>query len=63
MIVINKQTVKISPEELKSIIIDHLKHNGIHVSSVCYKIGAHEDPNDWSASLPLTHTLDEIICE
>jgi len=63
MQIVNKQTVTISPEELKDIIIGHLKDKGINVSKVRYKIGAHEDPTDWHGSMPLDHTLDEIICE
>ena len=63
MQITNKQTVSISPQELKDIVVDHLKYKGIYVSDVRFKISAQEDPNDWSASFPLTFVLSEIICE
>lgn len=61
---INKEiTVKLTPEELEKIIIDHLKSKGIDVLDIYFNIGCHSDPDDWRSEFQSTYKLNEIICK
>ena len=53
-------TVTLKPAEIKQILKEFVEKKGIKVDSVYFNIGAHEDPTDFRAEFPLSHTLDSI---
>lgn len=56
-------TIKLSVEEAKEIIINHLKTKGIDVTSVSFNVGGHNDEDDWRGEYPLTYMLDDVTCK
>jgi hypothetical protein len=57
-------TVTLSVKDVEKLIKDHFvetKH--IKISSVYFKVGAHDLEGDWRAEFPEVHTLDEVVCK
>lgn len=63
MEIIKETTIKISVEEVKEIIINHLKEKGIDVTSISFNVNGHNDEDDWRGEYPLTYMLDDVTCK
>jgi hypothetical protein len=61
---VNKEiTVRLTPEELESIIIKHLNSEGINIKSVYYNVKGYHQEGDWRSEYPLNYKMDEVICK
>ena len=56
-------TVKLTPADVREMIIEALKAKGVQIESVDFHVGAHNMEGDWMSQMPLIHTLDEIRCK
>jgi hypothetical protein len=56
-------TIKLSVEEAKEIIINHLKEKGMDVKSVSFNVSGHNDDDDWRGEYPLTYKVNDITCK
>ncbi len=56
-------TVKLTPQDVESIIVGYLRSEGIQVSSTHFKISGYNQADDFHAEQPLDYRLDEVICE
>jgi len=61
---INKEiTVKLTTNDLKEIIIEHMKSKGVNVQSIYFNISKSNHIDDWYSQFPLDYQLFEIICK
>jgi hypothetical protein len=58
-------SVRLSPSDVKAIIIEHLLNKGIKVNmkDVYFRVGGHEAEGDFFSQYPLDYRLDEVLCE
>lgn len=56
-------TIKLSVEEAKEIIINHLKEKGMDVKSVSFNVSGHYDEGDWRGEYGQTYMVGDITCK
>ena len=54
--------VKLTSDDVKNIIKEHLKTKGFNISSVYFDINSHHDSSDWRGEFPPTYMLDSVNC-
>lgn len=61
---INREiTVRLTTDDLREIIIEHLKSKNVDIKSIHFKVSGHEAKGDWFSELPLDYRLDEVVCK
>jgi hypothetical protein len=62
MEIIKSTTIKLSEDDLRTIITEHLNNKGIGVKDIVFNIRGFERDGDWRAELPLEYKLDNVVC-
>ena len=58
-----KRTITLTPREVTTILISHLKqHKGIDINQVYFDVNGHNADGDDFAEQPLDFRLDAVIC-
>jgi len=56
-------TIKLTPEEVKEIIIEKLKTEGIEIENIDFRIRGKSMPGDHFSERPLIYELNEVLCK
>jgi hypothetical protein len=62
MEITKKITVKLSPDDLREIITEHLKSKGVEVDGVDFRVKGYNMEGDWLSEYPLQYRLEEVMC-
>jgi hypothetical protein len=62
MEIIKEVRVKLTTNDLKKIIIEHLKNKGVNVKSVHFNVKGHNRDDNHFAQYSLEYRLDDVLC-